>query len=169
MIVIRPAQIQDAPKIARVHIESWKTTYRGIVPDAFLESLDPATRAKQFAEELIAASPDRFIFVGEDERRELVGFVSGGKERKGLEPGTGELYAIYLLKERQRQGNGKRLLKACSDELKRRGYGKMVLFTMEENAYKGFYESVGGVLEPCDQGVEIGGQQFKLLKYAWNI
>ena len=79
MIVIRPAEIQDAPKIARVHIESWKTTYRGIVPDAFLESLDPATRAKQFAEELNAAAPDRFLYVAENERGELVGFVSGGQ------------------------------------------------------------------------------------------
>ena len=37
-IVIRPAQTADAPGIARVHVEAWRSTYRGIVSDAFLDN-----------------------------------------------------------------------------------------------------------------------------------
>ncbi|PJN55835.1 hypothetical protein PAEVO_25570 [Paenibacillus sp. GM2FR] len=41
---IRHANEQDAAGIANVHVNSWKTTYKGIVDDSFLENLSAADR-----------------------------------------------------------------------------------------------------------------------------
>ena len=39
METIRTAQREDAADIARVHIDCWRTTYKGIFPDALLAGL----------------------------------------------------------------------------------------------------------------------------------
>ena len=39
MSLIRPATLEDAPAIARVHVDTWRTTYAGIVPDEHLAKL----------------------------------------------------------------------------------------------------------------------------------
>lgn len=46
--VVRGAGIEDAEGIAAVHVASWRETYRGMVPDAFLENLSVARRAAQW-------------------------------------------------------------------------------------------------------------------------
>ncbi len=38
-IALRPATAGDAPAIARVRIESWRATYRGMIPDAYLDGM----------------------------------------------------------------------------------------------------------------------------------
>ena len=45
-VTIRRATVDDADAIATVHIASWRGAYAGIVPDAFLASLDVAARAE---------------------------------------------------------------------------------------------------------------------------
>lgn len=40
MSLIRHADIGDAADIGKVHAESWKATYRGIVPDRYLDAID---------------------------------------------------------------------------------------------------------------------------------
>ena len=45
--LIREAAVNDATAIAQVQVESWRTTYAGIVPDAFLASLSVETRAER--------------------------------------------------------------------------------------------------------------------------
>ena len=37
---IRPAQPADARDIAHVHVESWKTTSPGIVPETYIASIN---------------------------------------------------------------------------------------------------------------------------------
>ncbi|WP_306428702.1 hypothetical protein [Robertmurraya siralis] len=39
MMIIREATLSDAEGIAKVHVDSWRTTYKGIVSDVFLEQL----------------------------------------------------------------------------------------------------------------------------------
>ena len=43
---IRLAKVEDAMAIAKVQVESWHTTYKGIVPDSYLNSLDVKKREK---------------------------------------------------------------------------------------------------------------------------
>lgn len=43
---IRKANRDDAPGIAKVHVDSWRTTYKGIIPQSFLDELSYEQRTK---------------------------------------------------------------------------------------------------------------------------
>jgi len=91
---IRPARIEDAGAIAFVQVESWKSTYAGIVPDEYLASLSVESRTGAWKELFDAGT--NLMFVAEDTTA-IFGFVSGGKLRDPIEGYDAELYAIYLL------------------------------------------------------------------------
>ncbi len=114
-ILIRKAEVDDAAGIAKVHVDSWRTTYKGIVPDTFLESLSYEQR------ELIwkKGINENNVYIAENENGQVIGFSTGGKERTGkYEAYTGELYAIYILKEYQGKGIGRLLVQSVVDDLK---------------------------------------------------
>ena len=46
---IRKAVIADVKGIAKVHVDSWKTTYRDIISDEFLNKLSYESREKLWA------------------------------------------------------------------------------------------------------------------------
>jgi hypothetical protein len=46
--LIRPAHLDDAPGIARVHVDSWRTTYKGVIPDTILANLSYEARTQQW-------------------------------------------------------------------------------------------------------------------------
>ena len=62
---IRPARIDDASAIALVQVESWRTTYAGIVPDDYLASLNVELRAQSWREHLQAGAA--LLLVAEDD------------------------------------------------------------------------------------------------------
>lgn len=46
----RPAQVQDIAQMARVHVQCWQETYRGLMPDAVLDDPGfPAARERMWA------------------------------------------------------------------------------------------------------------------------
>ena len=49
--VIRAARVEDAAQIAAVHVRSWQSAYRGLLPQAYLDGLDHSNvRARRFYE-----------------------------------------------------------------------------------------------------------------------
>jgi ribosomal protein S18 acetylase RimI-like enzyme len=106
---IRAATLHDAEPIARVHIESWRTTYKGIVPDDFLAPLSYAQREQFWYQMLTDPGSRTVVYIAEGESGQVVGFASGGPERRGDPVYTGELYAIYLLAPHQGHGIGRQL------------------------------------------------------------
>jgi hypothetical protein len=87
-IEIRKAVLTDAIGIAKVHVDSWKTTYANIVPDAYLNSLDHEGK-EQFWQNII---PSGIVYVAENNKGEVVGFASGGVERSSEYNGLRESY-----------------------------------------------------------------------------
>lgn len=166
---IRPARLEDAAAIARVHVDSWRTTYVGIMPDEVLANLS-YERWSKFAElKILKASPRDCHFVAEDHAGAIVGFADGGPAR-GEYPGyTSELYAIYLLKEAQGAGTGRALFKAVTDFLKAQGHQTMLLWVAEENQpSRRFYDRMGGT--PVHRKEEqIGGQPLVEIAYAYDL
>jgi hypothetical protein len=52
---IRTARMQDVPEIAAVHVRSWQAAYRGLLPQAYLDGLDPGQRTGQWEQVLSGA------------------------------------------------------------------------------------------------------------------
>ena len=53
--MIRPATVDDAAAVAHVHVSSWRSTYRGLMPDAVLDSLSVERRAEFWREVILRA------------------------------------------------------------------------------------------------------------------
>ena len=95
-MLIREANELDAPGIARVQVDAWRTTYKAIVPDSYLTSLNYENREQRW-QQILASDENHFAFVAETEDKQIVGFASAGKNREPSEDFAGELYAIYVL------------------------------------------------------------------------
>jgi GNAT superfamily N-acetyltransferase len=160
---IRKANAADARAIARVHVDSWRSTYAGIVPDAFLASLNIDDRAETWGKML--AAEDALMFLAENETG-IFGFACGGKLREGLDSYDAELYAIYLLRESQGKGAGRSLFQALMGVLRADGYSGMALWVLKDNPAVKFYERMGGK-QIARKPIEIGGLQLEEVAFGW--
>lgn len=168
---IRKAEIADADGIARVHVESWQTTYKGIMPDEYLAGITFEKRRRLWANILTSETNEIFekpvIFVAENESGEIVGFVSGGKKKNPDNEYEGELGGIYLLKEYQRQGIGRKLVEIFVQSLINEGVESMSLSVLDDNSSKFFYEKIGGE-KVSETKTVIGGKDLMHLIYGWK-
>ncbi|KAB7664690.1 GNAT family N-acetyltransferase [Bacillus sp. B1-b2] len=161
---IRKATLSDVKGVAKVQVDSWRSTYKGIVPDDYLTSLSYEKREELWQKVI----PNGSVFVAENERGEIVGFANGGVERSGKYRGyEGELYAIYLLEDYQGQGIGKLLVNKVVEYLKEIGYNTMIIAALEENPACQFYEKIGGEIIGKEE-VDIGGKRLIEVIYGWS-
>ncbi|WP_254052723.1 GNAT family N-acetyltransferase [Bacillus sp. V59.32b] len=99
---VRKASMGDAQGIANVHVNSWKTTYKGIISDDYLNSLEINERLAFWVK--IIEEGKSIVFVAENDKGEIVGFSSGGEEQTNDPKYTAEVYAIYILEGYQKTG-----------------------------------------------------------------
>ncbi|MHB8647860.1 MAG: GNAT family N-acetyltransferase [Thermomicrobiales bacterium] len=165
--LIREATAADAPAIARVHVESWRTTYRGIVPDDALANLSIERRERFWAGTLSNPDGPGFAYVAADDAGTVVGFASGGPEREGDLVYTGELYAIYLLAEQQGQGIGGQMMRIVAERLAAMGHGTMLVWVLAANPARHFYAALGGV-PVREKQITMGGMPLTEVAYGWS-
>jgi len=164
---IREATVEDAPAIARVHSESWRTTYRGTVPDDYIGKFARDERERVWRKILDDSARRRFVCVAEADDGSVVGFVSGGAARGEANGFSGELYAIYLLDAHQRCGIGRRLTAALARRLLRSGYDSMLIWVLAANKACDFYAALGGV-KVAEKPADITGAELTEIAYGWK-
>jgi GNAT superfamily N-acetyltransferase len=162
---IRKAKPRDAHAIAGVHVESWKTTYPGIIAQSYIDGLKVEDGVARWQERLSQADGPA-VFVAEDEAG-IFGFAAGGTIMHPVDGFDGELGAIYLLASHQRKGAGAALVRRIAAALRERGFRNMVVWVLKANPARGFYERMGGVLV-AEQGIEIGGVTLPEVAYGWK-
>lgn len=161
----RRAERSDSAAIARVHVATWRTAYRGILPDDFLASLDESFYAERWERTLVDATTRVYVAENADG---IIGFASGGRERAGEDGYTGELYAIYVLQEAQGRGHGRRLVRAVVGGLRELRLPDMLVWVLRDNApARGFYESLGGKYVR-EQPITVGATQLQEVSYGWR-
>ena len=156
-MIIRPATPQDAPAVAAVRVASWRATYRGVVPDSYLETMNPnephwraVAAGEQGGVELLVCEVDGLV----------VGFAAYGTARPPAFGHGGELYATYYLPEAMGKGYGSAMLRQVIAGLRRLGHDDMIVWVMEANARgRAFYENIlkAVLVEDSRQSFEIEG------------
>jgi ribosomal protein S18 acetylase RimI-like enzyme len=167
LTVIRKARPEDAPGIAKVHIDTWRSTYTGIIPNDSLDKLSYDQAENMWRERIASPKPTGLIYVAEIPEGEIVGFVSGGPERTGDYSYDSEIYAIYVLKEFQGRGKGRRLTAAMCQQLAQAGSQSLLIWVLEKNPSRGFYEKLSGE-KVAEQEIEIGGVSLPEVGYGWE-
>lgn len=168
--IIRKAEIGDAPGVAKVHVGTWQSHYKGQVPDDYLANLSVEKRTEVWTEAFSKPKPNNATFVSE-ESREILGFCSVGPSRDvGVPDETGELYAIYLDPSKQGQGIGSALMKAGLDFLREQGFKKATLWVLKTNAKTiSFYEAKGWAADGAEMKDEKNGFVFEEIRYSIDL
>ncbi len=141
-MILRQAEPGDEIAVAEVHVRSWQSAYRGLLPDDYLDALEPADRAERYT--FAEVGPDRPVTVVAVDEDLVWGFATSGPCHDPALPGAGELYAIYVHPERWGHGVGRALISDARDRLAGRAFSRAVLWVLvgNERAMR-FYEADG--------------------------
>lgn len=168
-ITIRAATLADVRGIARVHVDSWRSTYRGMLADEYIDSITYESREQLWARIIESNGGNRqgFLFAACD-GEEIVGFVSGGRSRGNDAGFEGEVTGLYILEQYQKMGIGRRLMDTAVNWLLNAGMTSMVVWVLNKNENAvSFYEHLGG--KPIGtQQRNIGDKLCTIVGYRWE-
>lgn len=163
-ITIRPATEEDLGAIAQVLVDTWRSTFRGRLPDAFLDRLSCPEQEERHRRTM--GRPGTAYAVAAAGPR-IVGFANGGPNRQQVLPQAGELYALYIRDGFQRQGLGMALFGAIVAAHRRHGRQGMFAWVLADNPNRGFYQRLGG--QPAaERPITLGPATVTEIAYAWD-
>jgi len=166
-IVIRPATPADAAAIAQVRVDAWRTTYKGMIPAAYLAAMKVEDSAALWTKILTAGPNATSVFVAEDAGT-VVGFAAGNmlaEPKHGLDA---ELSAVYLVAAAQRAGVGTRLVAAVAAAQRAHGAQGLITWVIAGNKpARAFYEKLGAELL-VEQPFTWDGMDLVEAGYGWR-
>ena len=162
---IRPVQPNDASTLARIHVDSWRAAYGGLVPDSFLQRFTYEWREEGFRQSLAANAEETYLI---DEDEKAVGLLTLGPARDSDVDAslTGEIGGIYISPDYWRKGIGRKVTQEAETILKARGYQTIVLWVLADNQQaRQFYEAVGfrpdGATRDVDWGTPLKAVRYR--------
>lgn len=161
---IRKATLEDAANIARVHIVSWQESYRGIVPQPYLDSLEIGARTDAWKSRLERPVSTVFVAILDGQ---LCGFIGGGRAREPVQDFDGEFFAIYLLDAAKGHGIGRLLMRRLAETLLANGLTKGMVWVLADNPTRNFYEHLGA-REIAQKIAPVGGADLLEIAYGWQ-
>lgn len=165
---VRSARLADADAIGRVHSESWRLTYAGLVSTRYLATLDEEVLAERWRRRLSAPRGESSLIVAEL-AGDVVGFALYGPaaERDLEERFAGEVQMLYVLPAGQRRGHGRALLERAAGDLAARPLYWLVVWVVEHNlAARAFYRRLGLQPDGARRTDHLGGQEVAVVRHA---
>lgn len=167
-MLIRPADLTDAPALAAVHVASWQWAYRGVVPDEYLDGLDVDRWRARWDRSLAAADPPRQVtLLAERAPEPPVGFIDLVPSRDdAADAGVGEVTSLYVEPHSWGVGVGHALLCAGVDVLREAGYRVATLWVLRDNGRaRRFYERAGWARDGAAKDIVVGGSPMSEVRY----
>ena len=131
VFTVRSARPEDAAEVAGVHVRSWQAAYRGLLPDEYLDALDPEDRMGHYT--LGAGDPSLPSTIVAVMEGAIRGFATTGPSRDADAPDGGEVLALYVDPEAWGLGVGRALLAQARTHLHRSGFVEAVLWVLVGN------------------------------------
>jgi GNAT superfamily N-acetyltransferase len=144
-VEIRRARVDDSAGLARVQVDSYRTAYAGIFPQAYLDRFTYQEQEQDWRDLLSSEGEDE-LYVAETDAGEIVGYALGRPGFSEVPPYDSELIAFHVQRSHQKQGVGRQLLSVLAGQLWHRGCKSLMLWVLEENPSRAFYEEMGGQL-----------------------
>jgi hypothetical protein len=164
--LLRHACVSDVEAIAALHAESWRSAYRGLVPDGFLGPGLDDERLQAWRDRFASADPPRRLVLAAANGDLLVGFTCVVAD---AEPGFGPLLDNLHVKPGWRGlGIGARLLHESREWTRQIAPGQpMHLWVLEGNvAARAFYQAQRGI-EGERRINEMGGIPVVSVRCTW--
>jgi ribosomal protein S18 acetylase RimI-like enzyme len=167
-VTLRPITKQDATTIAQLHIRSWRSAYRGILTDLYLDGAIEDERLATWRSRLDGSDSAGFGFVAEQGHEHPVGFVYAYPDADS-EWGT-LIDNLHVMAEARGSGIGRRLMAAVAQQLPDvASHTRMHLWVFSANtAAIRFYERVHGApVEQVHRDAPDGGT-YAEWRYGWT-
>jgi len=168
MTNIRRATPEDAPTLAKVHVDSWQAAYQGIVPDSHLEHFTYQRREDAFRQALTYNLEETYL-IEEGDQPIAILTIGASRDADLDTTTTGEIWGIYITPDYWRKGIGRTLVHQAEHMLHTKGYTQVVIWVLEGNLNaRRFYETVGFHLDGADKVVELG-KPLKAVRYQKTL
>ena len=169
---IRPATADDVDAIAHIHVETWRSTYAGVISDAYLVRMDIERQRKMWRQTVRSSGRGHHAVVAQLADGKVVGFASCGPARRDMlprrAPYDGEVYTLYVAVDYQGQGHGKRLLETCFDRLRDQDKTAAIVWVLAANPARFFYEAQGG-RKVAERIERFAGAELEELAFGWDL
>jgi GNAT superfamily N-acetyltransferase len=167
-VEFRSAIETDAESIALLHAESWQRTYRGMMPDEFLQTaVVVPNRVAAWQARMREERVDRFTYVAVNDDR-LVGFICAfGNEDAGW---GSYIDNLHVAAGHQRCGIGAELMRSAGRWLcEHYPDSGVYLWAMEANvSARSFYERLGARRRETTMKADPGGGRAPNCRYTWD-
>jgi GNAT superfamily N-acetyltransferase len=166
--MLRLACPADEAAVARLHADSWRSAYRGILRDEFLDGAVVADRRDLWRTRFAQLDrADQLILVSE-EQGDIQGFACAffGADS---EWGT-MLDNLHVVPGSKGSGLGRGLMLAIAEHLQRSEHPPLLhLWVYAGNVRaRGFYEAMGGICTGSVTELAPDGSPVNVLRYAWR-
>ncbi len=166
--MIRQATAADIADLARVHVEAWRQTYAGHVPDALLAPERVEFRARMWTSILAGGDGPYFALVAPDDSGALAAlglFMPATEAPAGWDH---EIRSLYLLRHVQRRGIGAAMLAQGRDWVRARGGRRLMAWALAANTgAQAFYRQTGAV-EIARRSVPAGTAVLAEIGFGWD-
>jgi GNAT superfamily N-acetyltransferase len=164
MIQVRAAVPGDELAVARVHIRSWQSAYRGLIAQDYLDNLQPEVWAGRYTfGRLGLRLPATQVAV---DGATIYGLVTTGLCRDEDLSNFGELMAIYVDPDYLHTGVGRSLMAAARERLQSVGVAAAVLWALDGNVgARRFYERDGWRCDEAQRARSYGGVPVDEVRY----
>lgn len=160
--LIVPAGPGDADVLAKLHVETWRETYAGLLPAGYLGAMDVKRHARRWRAQLAASVKPAPVLVAE-QRGGLVGYCAGGQARDD----DAEVFTLYILRKAQGGGLGAELLIGMARVLRAGGARSLHLWVLASNVRAhAFYQHLGGTSDRSRPVAGWGGGLSET-RYVW--
>jgi ribosomal protein S18 acetylase RimI-like enzyme len=130
-------------------VASWRGAFTGLVPQDFLDAMDPVSIAASWEESIAAGRSRLHVAVLDDH---VIGYAGVGPERDAAAPPTtGELYALFVHPDHWGTGAGRALTDAACNDLRATGYTTVQLWVLEANVRARRFYTRYGFTETTDR------------------
>ncbi len=157
---VRWGRLEDAERIAVVHVAGWQIGYRGQLPDELLDSLTPEQRVPRWTQSLqTSAWPTSGTLVAESEARVVLGFAHllATRDTDGDPERVCEVAGFYVAPAAWRQGVGRVLMETAVSQMQAAGYLEATLWVLEGNDRAiDFYRAMGFRLDHLTKDDVVG-------------
>jgi ribosomal protein S18 acetylase RimI-like enzyme len=150
-----------------IHHLGWTRTYRGLLPDAYLDSLSYDACLARWTSALVDGTPLDILVADLDGR--VVGFVTAGSSVDPDATAAGEIWDLWVDADSRSQGFGTVLLAAALDRLAVR-HGAALVWVLETNSRgRAFYARQGAVRDGVSRIRAIQGGSMTDVRYLWDL
>jgi GNAT superfamily N-acetyltransferase len=163
---IRPGTGDDLFMIAGVLVDTWRSTFRGVLADDFLDGMSREEQAVRHARRMGVAGVCYLVAV-EPAADEIVGFANFGPGRGTVPDDIHEIYALYVRAEHQGFGIGTALVRAAARQCAEQEAKSLFAWVLSGNPNRQFYERLGAkAVETTSIG--LGNRSYEQVAYLWE-